>query len=86
MFTVAQRISRDPPVYKSKEHDGEPIKGTLYETELQKVIELKDHLFCVEKVLRRRGKGGQAEVLVHWKGWPNKYDSWVSTCQFVSLK
>ena len=71
-FTVAQRIARDPPVYKLKELDGELIKGTFYETELQKVI---------EKVLRRRGKGGQAEVLVHWKGWPKKYDSWIPARQ-----
>ena len=85
-FTVAQRIARDPPVYKLKELDGELIKGTFYETELQKVIEPKDHLFRVEKVLRRRGKGGQAEVLVHWKGWPKKYDSWIPARQLVSLK
>ncbi|XP_067030741.1 uncharacterized protein [Acropora muricata] len=85
-FTVAQRIARGPPVYKLKELDGELIKGTFYETELQKVIEPKDHLFRVEKVLRRRGKGGQAEVLVHWKGWPKKYDSWIPARQLVSLK
>ena len=57
-FTVAQRIARDPPVYKLKELDGELIKGTFYETELQKVIEPKDHLFRVQKVLHRGGKGG----------------------------
>ena len=85
-FTVAQRIARDPPVYKLKELDGELIKGTFYETELRKVIEPKDHLFRVEKVLRRRGKGRQAEVLVHWKGWPKKYDSWIPARQLVSLK
>ena len=85
-FTVAQRIARDPPVYKLKELDGELIKDTFYETELQKVIEPKDHLFRVQKVLRRRGKGGQAEVLVHWKGWPKKYDSWIPARQLVSLK
>ena len=28
-FAVAQRIARDPPVYKLKEHDGELIKGTF---------------------------------------------------------
>ena len=85
-FTVAQRIARDPSVYKLKELDGELIKGPFYETELQKVIEPKDHLFRVEKVLRRRSKGGQAEVLVHWKGWPKKYDSWIPARQLVSLK
>ena len=28
-FTVAQRIARDPPVYKLKEHDGEPFTRTF---------------------------------------------------------
>ncbi|XP_068749120.1 uncharacterized protein [Montipora capricornis] len=35
-FAVAERLARDPPVYKLKKHDGELIKGTFYETELQK--------------------------------------------------
>ena len=85
-FAVVERLARDPPVYKLKEHDGELIKGTFYETELQKVIERKDHLFRVEKVLRCRGKGAQEEVLVHWKGWPKKYDSWIPVRQLVSPK
>ena len=62
---MAQRVARDPSVYKLKELDGELIKGTFYESELREVIEPKDHLFRVEKVLRHRGKGGQAEVFVH---------------------
>ena len=85
-FIVAQRLPRDPPVYRLKEHDGELIQGTFYETELEKVIEPLHHLFRVDKVLRRRGKGAQAEVLVHWKGWPKKYDSWIPAQQLVSLR
>ena len=73
-FTVAQRIARDPPVYNLKEHNWKLIKGTFYESELQKVIKPKDHLFCVEK------------VLVHWKSWLKKYASWIPARQLVSLK
>ena len=68
-----------------KETDRELIKGTFSETELQKVIEPKDHLFLGEKVFCPQGKGGQAEVLVHWKGWPKKYDSSIPARQLVSL-
>ena len=32
-----------------------------------------DPLFRVEKVLKRKGR----QVLVRWKGWPAKYDSWI---------
>ena len=85
-FTVSWRIASYPPVYKLKELDGELIKGTFYGSKLQKVIEPKDHLLRVEKVFRCRGKGRQAEVLVHWKGWPKKYDSWIPARRLVSLK
>ena len=85
-FTVAQRLPRNPPVYRLKEADGELIRGTFYEAELQKVTESSDHLFRIEKILKRRGKGVNKEVLVHWKGWPEKYDSWIPYKQLVSLQ
>ena len=85
-FTVAQRLPRNPPVYRLKEADGELIRGTSYEAELQKVTESSDHLFRIEKILKHRGKGVNKEVLVHWKGWPKKYDSWIPYKQLVSLQ
>ena len=85
-FTVAQRLPRNPPVYRLKEADGELIRGTFYEAELQKVTESSDHLFRIEKILKHRGKGVNKEVLVHWKGWPKKYDSWIPYKQLVSLQ
>ena len=85
-FTVAQRLPRNPPVYRLKEADGELIRGKFYEAELQKVTESSDHLFRIEKILKHRGKGVNKEVLVHWKGWPKKYDSWIPYKQLVSLQ
>ena len=32
-------------------------------------------VFRVEKVLKRR----KNQLLVKWKGWPDKYNSWIST-------
>ena len=55
------------------EWDGTPIKGTFYEPDVQKVQVSDDSLFLVEKVLKRKGRN----VLVRWKGWPSKYDSWI---------
>ena len=59
--------------YRLSEWDGTPIKGTFYEPEVQKVQVSDDSLFRVEKVLKRKGRN----VLVRWKGWPSKYDSWI---------
>ena len=85
-FTVAKRLPRDPPVYRLKEADGDWIQGTFYEFELQKVIETEKHLFRIETILKRRGRGANKEVLVHWKGWPKKYDSWIPHNQLVALQ
>ena len=43
-FTVEQRLPRNPRVYRLKKADGELIRGTFYEAELQKVIERSHHI------------------------------------------
>ena len=83
-FTIAQRLPRTPPVY-CLEANGDLIQGTFYETKLQRVIKKSNHLFRIEKILKSRGKGRKKEVLVHWKGWPKSYDSWLPVSQLVSL-
>ena len=60
------------PAYKITEWDGTPVDGTFYEEDLQKVT--TDDVFRVEKVLKRR----KNQLLVKWKGWPTKYNSWIS--------
>ena len=47
-------------------------KGTFYVEDLQKVT-VEDDLFRIKKIVKRRGD----KVLVHWKGWPDKYASWL---------
>ena len=73
VFSVSV-IKKGPlPLYKVVEWDGTPIKGTFYEQDLQKVVVDYQTLFRVEKVLKRK----KGQVLVRWKGWPSKYDSWI---------
>ena len=75
VFSVAS-VKRSPlPQYKVVEWDGTPIKGAFYEQDLQKVEVNDQSLFRVEKVLRRK----KGQVLVRWKGWPSKFDSWIPT-------
>ena len=61
------------PTYQIKEWDNTPLEGTFYEQDLQKVETQKEDLFRIEKVLKKR----KGQVLVQWKGWPDKYNTWI---------
>ena len=64
--------------------DGEDIKGTFYEAELQLVDYLAQGSFEIEKVIKKRGHGKKEEVLVKLKGWPEKFNSWILTSDLQS--
>ena len=75
VFTVTEQIARSPSVYKLKDFDGEPVEGSFYVEELQKVKLNK--MYQMEKILRRRSIKGVKQVFVRWKNWPEKFNSWV---------
>jgi len=73
VFIVTRVNHGAVPTYKLKEWNGEPLEGTFYEEDLQKVNVSNDDLFRVEKIIKQKG----TKVLVRWKGWPAKYGSWI---------
>jgi len=83
IFEIVKRFPRHPPVYRIKDMMDEIIEGTFYEAELQKVSADQD-VFIVEKVLKtRKRKNHPREYFVHWRGWPKKFDSWVTELKHV---
>ena len=70
IFTISKQVRRDPPVYKLKDYDGEELKGTFYDKELQKIMK-EDDVYEIEKVLKKRGRGKNVQYLVKWAGYPN---------------
>lgn len=77
-FKVNERYKRGQiPVYKLKDLADDPIAGTFYESELQKVVKSEDVSYRVEKILRRRRRGAIKELFVKWEGWPKKFNSWI---------
>ena len=73
VFVVGRVMREVVPTYKINEWDGTPLRGTFYAQDLQKVTVMDDDLFRAEKIIKRKGD----KVLVRWKSWPGKYNSWV---------
>lgn len=84
-FTIAERLARDPPVYRLLDCGGETVKGTFYEPELQLVIIDKHKTFKIEKTLLRKKFGRKNMVLVKWLGWPEKFNSWIPEKDIVNV-
>ena len=64
--------------------DGEEVKGTFYEPEFQLVNYSAQGSFEIEMVIKKRGRGKKEEVLVKWKGWPEKFNSWIPASDLQS--
>jgi hypothetical protein len=76
VFQIKSVLHRNPPMYELTDLSLENIKGRFYEKELQQV--LLPEYYTVEKILRKRGIGSSKELYVKWKGYPAKFNSWIS--------
>ena len=78
IFKIHTRFRREGvPVYTILDWDGDRVEGTFYESELQAVnVDLSTE-YHIEKIVKRRVRNKQKEVLVRWLHWPKKYDSWI---------
>ncbi|CAL1300469.1 unnamed protein product [Larinioides sclopetarius] len=83
LFVVTECVKRSPSVYRVKDLLGEPVLGTFYLQELQKV-KLKE-TFPVEKILKKRTKKKRLEYFVKFKGYPNKFNQWIPASSISSL-
>ena len=61
VFIVSDVLYTNSITYKLKDLNGEQIKGSFYEQELQKTTQ---EMFRIEKVIRRKGD----KYLVKWLG------------------
>ena len=80
IFIIDNILPTKPITYKIVDLMGKEIKGTFYEKELQKS---KQQTFRIEKVIRKDDVNKL--VLVKWKGYPDKFNSWISSKDLVNF-
>lgn len=86
IFIIKELLTRgERGVYRLKDYTDEPVKGTFYPEELQKVPDDQQRVYRIEKVIKKRGRGKYREVLVKWTGWPDKFNSWVKEAEVQDL-
>ena len=74
---IDRKIKQGIAVYYLKDQLQEPIQGSFYANELQKVVVDKSEEYEIEKIIRKRKRNKQNEVLVKWLGFPSKFNSWI---------
>lgn len=70
---------KNPPTFLLRDLKGNVLKGRFYAHELQKVFKTSGDYWRVEKILKTRGKGANKEYLVKWKGFDNRFNSWIKS-------
>jgi hypothetical protein len=82
-FLIRKRgVKEGIPYYELVDMTDDPIKGTFYESELNKVTVTDDTVYRIEKILRKRND----QALVKWMGWPAKFNSWLAQASLENYK
>lgn len=85
LFRIKSVALRTPVVYYIEDLDGEEISGTFYEPELQKVIYDEGAAQAIEKIIKQRRRGKSVQYFVKFRGYPNKFNSWVNSSAIVPI-
>ena len=78
IFTIKEIRDTKPITYKLSDLQGEEIKGTFYEPELQKT---EQQLYRIEKIIKKE----KNKSFVKWKGYSDKFNSWVDNKNLIDL-
>ena len=78
IFTIKEIRETNPITYKLEDLKGEEIEGTFYEPELQKT---KQQIYRIEKIIKKE----KGRSFVKWKGYSDKFNSWVDNKDLIDL-
>ena len=82
-FKISKVLTNLPVVrYELEDILGEKIVGSFFENEL---VPFEGMEFYRTEVIDSKGSGKNKKYLVHYIGWPNKFNDWVSEDQLKDL-
>ena len=75
-----------PVTYKIEDLGREPVIGSFYSQEIQRVDQ--EQIFEIDAMMgkcKRKigGKDWVKEVKIHWKGYPSKFDSLIPESELI---
>lgn len=76
LFIITRVLRPSQPLYRIKDLNGEPIKGTFYQDQLQKVT--RPETYHIEKVLKKRTVHRKRQLFVKWLGYSDTFNSWIN--------
>ena len=88
LFKVSERfIEQNIPIYKVVDFLNEQVDGRFYSQEMLKVTNKGENtLWIIEKIIKRRTRGGKRQYLVKFQDWPSKSNSWIDANSVVDIQ
>uniref|UniRef100_A0A803J9B6 Integrase catalytic domain-containing protein n=1 Tax=Xenopus tropicalis TaxID=8364 RepID=A0A803J9B6_XENTR len=86
IFTIYDINTRGlRPLYKLKDLADDPIDGSFYAEEIQKVPPDQNRIYRIEKIIKRKNIDGINLFFVKWMGYPPKFNCWIEENQLTDL-
>ena len=82
VFKVTRVYKKRLPEYKLHDLMDEEILGRFLGSEIQTVNPQETQIYKISKILKKKGK----ESLVTWRGFPNKFKTWILTHQLKAYR
>lgn len=79
IFVIKQKVSREIPVYKIVDLNGERISGTFYEFEMS--LANKPVYYKIDKIIKRRGN----RYYVKFKHYGKSFNQWIDGSDMIDI-
>jgi hypothetical protein len=81
---VSEIKNTTPITYGVRDYAGQAVSGSFYPAEMV-LVNKKNEIFPVQRVINRRKRRGHIEYLVQWRGYPDSANSWVLGEQLFNI-